>query len=265
MKYSFMSFSCPQMTLAQMLAIAAKYGYDGIEPRLGCKHGHGIEIESDAARRKEIRKKVKDSPVALSCIATSCVFADPGKSQENISIALKAVELAAAVSAPCMRVFGGKIPAGISRERAIEIVAESLASIAGHARKRGVTVCVETHDDWCDPEHVASVLQKVNHPSIAANWDIMHPVRACGVTVARSFEILKPWVRHLHVHDGATENGEFVFKPIGYGLIDHRSALKLLKTISYSGFISGEWIGWEPYERHLRRELATLKGYERGA
>ena len=31
----------------------------------------------------------------------------------------------------------------------------------------------------------------------------------------------------------------------------------------YQGYLSGEWIGWEPYDVHLPRELATMKGYER--
>ena len=33
MNYAFMSFSCPQATFAEMLALAAQYGYDGVEPR----------------------------------------------------------------------------------------------------------------------------------------------------------------------------------------------------------------------------------------
>ena len=36
-----------------------------------------------------------------------------------------------------------------------------------------------------------------------------------------------------------------------------------MMEIDYPGFISGEWINWEPYEQHLPRELATLKGYEK--
>lgn len=265
MKYSFMSFSCPQMAFDELLATAGKYGYDGIEPRVDCEHKHGIEFIATAEQRKTAKKKAKAAGIAFSCIATSCVFADPAKTKANVEDAVKAIDLAADVGAPCIRVFGGQIPKGISREKAIEIVAGALLSIADHAKKRGVTVCMETHDDWCDPSHVAEVLGRVNQPSIAANWDIMHPVRVTGVTIERSFEILKPWIRHLHVHDGVTENDKLVMKPIGQGIIDHRTALKLLKTISYSGFISGEWIGWEPYEQHLPRELATLKGYERGA
>ena len=48
--------------------------------------------------------------------------------------------------------------------------------------------------------------------------------------------------------------------PIGTGDIDHRRTIELLKTIDFDGYMSGEWIGWEPYEVHLPREIAALRG-----
>ena len=77
-----------------------------------------------------------------------------------------------------------------------------------------------------------------------------------------AFEALKPWIRHLHIHDGPVSE-PFQLLPIGEGAIDHRRALELLYTLPYDGYISGEWINWEPYETHLPRELATMKRYER--
>jgi sugar phosphate isomerase/epimerase len=262
MKYSFMSFSCPKLSLDELLAAAKKYGYDGIEPRVDCQHKHGIEFAASAEERKTAKQKAKDAGVAFSCIATSCTFADPAKTSENIKTASDAISLAGDVGAPSIRVFGGQIPKEISREKAILIVSEALSSLAEHAQKCGVTVCMETHDNWCNPEHVAAVLKSVNHKFIAANWDIMHPVRREGVSIEKSFETLKPWIRHLHVHDGVMGDKD-ILRPIGQGIIDHGAAIRLLKTISYAGFISGEWINWkDPYEIHLPRELAAMKGYE---
>jgi GNAT superfamily N-acetyltransferase len=43
MKFSFMSFSCPEADIKEFIGIAKQYGYDGIEPRLGSGHKHGIE------------------------------------------------------------------------------------------------------------------------------------------------------------------------------------------------------------------------------
>ena len=104
-------------------------------------------------------------------------------------------------------------------------------------------------------------MKRVDHPAIAVNWDIMHPVHGAGVSMDHAFEALKPWIRHVHFHDGGTQEGKWGLVPIGEGDIDHRRAVQLLHSVGYDGFLSGEWIGWEPYETHLPRELATMKRY----
>ena len=66
----------------------------------------------------------------------------------------------------------------------------------------------------------------------------------------------------MHFHDGATADGRFGMVPIGEGIIDHRRAVELLASVSYEGFLSGEWISWEPHEQHLPREIAVMRAYE---
>lgn len=261
MKYSFMTFSCPELTLDEVLALAKKIGYDGVEPRLVSKHGHGIEVDISADTRKEVKAKFADSGIVPCCVATSCRYADPATAQQMVDETMRSIDLAGDIGSPAIRVFGGQIGGGLSREEAIDLVAKSLGSVASLAADRGVSVCMETHDAWCDPKNVAAVMKKVDHPAICVNWDIMHPVRTDNATIDESFEALKPWIKHLHTHDASKETGKLV--PIGEGFIDHKRAIELLKTISYDGYLSGEWIGWEdPYEVHLPRELATLKSYE---
>lgn len=255
-----MSFSTPAVDLAGMLELARRYGYDGIEPRLDSNHAHGIEVAATAAQRESIRKQVDESGIAIACLATSITYADPARTDEMIAQTRQRIDLAGDLNVPAIRVFGGKIPEGVSREQAIDLLVDSLSEVADQAQERGVTVCVETHDHWCDPTHIAAVLARIDHPAIAANWDIMHPVRTAKVTMDYAFETLKPWIRHLHIHDGTIADGKLA--PIGTGDIDHRRALELLKTIDYDGFLSGEWINWEPYDVHLPRELATMKRFE---
>jgi len=263
MKFSFMSFSCPELTLDEMIVMAKKYGYDGIEPRISSNHKHGIETDSSESFRKECKQKSQESGIAFSCIATSCVYANPETNQQMISDTHKGIDLAGDVGAPRIRVFGGVIPEGTSREAAIDLLAESMKAVAEHAAQRGVIVCMETHDHWCNPEHLAEVMRRVNHPAIAVNWDIMHPVRVAKVTMDEAFQTLKPWIKHVHFHDGVTkEDGNLVLTPVGEGDVDHRRAVELLKTSNYNDFLSGEWINWEPYAIHLPRELLTMKQYE---
>jgi sugar phosphate isomerase/epimerase len=272
MKYAFMSFSTPESTLGEMIELARRFGYDGLEPRIDLGHAHGVETAIGAEARRTIVDQMAASGIELSCLATSLHYADPAAADQVLRESHERIDLAGDLRVPALRVFGGKIPEDLSREAAIDTMARLLASIAGHAGERNVRLCIETHDDWCDPRHVAAVLRRVDHPAVAANWDIMHPVRVCNYTMDEAFEALKPWIGHVHVHDGMGP-GQATFKaigtgdidqmmPIGTGGIDHRRALQLLRSINYAGCISGEWIRWEPYEIHLPREIATLRKYE---
>jgi len=261
MKFSFMSFSCPELSLTEMLQLAKDLGYDAVEPRVAAKHKHGIETVLSAADRAAVKAKSEAIGIPFSCIATSCRYADPSTRQEQVDDTLCYIDLAADVGAPCIRVFGGVIPEGIPRATAVENLAADLQQVADHAATRKVTVCLETHDHWCDPNDVAVVMKIVNHPAIQVNWDIMHPVRVAKVTMEEAFEVLHEWVRHVHCHDGITQGGKLSMVPIGEGEIDHRAAVQLLKSIPYEGYMSGEWINWEPYDIHLPRELATLQAF----
>ncbi len=261
-KYAFMSFSCPQLALGELLATARRFGYDGVEPRLDAQHAHGIETTADAARRRAIRREVAASGVALAALATSCVYADPAKTEASVLHTRACLRLAAEIGAPRLRVFGGTMPADQTRDAAVAIVAGALRSLADEARAAGVDLCMETHDSWCRPADVVAVMQRVDHPAVGVNWDLMHPVRRGGVTMDEAFAALRPWIRHVHLHDGTPDPVRLL--PIGQGIVDHRRALELLAGMPFTGFLSGEWIGWsDPFEVHLPRELATLKDYER--
>ncbi|MEK6794270.1 MAG: sugar phosphate isomerase/epimerase family protein [Spirochaetota bacterium] len=257
MQFSFMTFSTPELALAEVLATAQRFGYDSVELRLDSGHTHGIEVTLSGDDRKRVREAVARSGKAISCLATSCVFADPAKREAMTADALLRITLAGDIGAPTMRVFGGVFPDTISREEAIAGVVSSLRRLADAAAKHNVIVCMETHDAWCDPAHVAEVLTRVDHPNIAANWDILHPIRMGLATIGSSFEALKPWIRHMHIHDWKND----ALAPIGTGIVDHEKALALVRGIGYTGAASGEWINWEPYETHLPREIATLKTY----
>jgi len=257
-----MSFSCPDADIGTLLDIAGMYGYDGIEPRIGAGHKHGIEPGAEKQYLREIRKKADETGVDICCIATSCEFANADSWHKNIDSAKRVIELAAEIGAQSIRIFGGGISGEPERAKSFDLIVEALTLLSGDAASEKINICLETHDSWCDPQTVANIMKQVNRPFIAVNWDIMHPVLQKFATIEKSFEILKPWIKHVHVHDGVITNNSIEFKAIGEGIVDHEAAIKLLKSADYCGYISGEWIGWEPYEICLPRELAKLKIFE---
>ncbi|MCY3897186.1 MAG: sugar phosphate isomerase/epimerase [Caldilineaceae bacterium] len=263
MNYAFMSFSCPQATFAEMLALAVQYGYDGVEPRAAGGNSHGVELEASAEQRADFRTQAADAGIAICCLAAGNRFADPADRDAQVAETLLYIDLAADIGAPALRIFGGRIPDGISREAAIGGVSDALSRLAGRAGDRGVVVCMETHDDWCNPADVAAVMARVDHPAIAVNWDAAHPVRTEGWTLADSYSTLRRWIRHTHVHDLFVDANRPDYTAFGTGDIDHKQVLALLRSGGYDGYLSGEWINWEPPDVHLPREIATLRGYER--
>jgi len=259
MKFSFMSFSCPEADTKEFVGIAKRYGFDGIEPRIDAGHRHGIEPGAKPSFLRDAKQMAAENGIKICCVATSCAFANPENADENIVRAKQAIELASELEAPAIRVFGGGIPQGVKREKSLDSVVGALTKLSDHAASHKVCLCLETHDDWTDPAWVAKIMRGVSSDSVAVNWDIMHPVLSAGYTIGDAFQAIKDWIRHVHVHDGVYGDSGLKLTPIGEGGVDHAAALQLLRDLDYDGFVSGEWIAWEPYEIHLPRELAKLK------
>lgn len=262
MRYAFMSFSLPEADLATLVKAAADYGYDGIEPRIDSGHKHGVETSTSAQERRRIKGVFDDAGVAVACIAAGCTFSDAAQAAEQQAKARAAIDLAADLGSDRVRVFGGKLPDGVSREDGTAAVSASLTALAPYAADHGVIIALETHDAWTVPEHVAEVMRRVDHPAIGVNWDLMHPPRTGNSTMEDSYQVLRQWIRHVHMHDATSDPSILDFKPMGEGEFDHRIVLRLLREDDYTGYLSGEWIGWEPGEVHLPREIKVLREYE---
>lgn len=260
MKYAFMSFSTPQLTFPEMLETARRYGYAGLELRAGSGHAHGAELTAASGQLAAIRAESEAAGIPVVGLALSLKLADPTRpAAEEAKAGLR---LAARIGAPLIRVFGGAVPDGCSREEATAHLIGTLREIAPFAEEEGVAVCLETHDAWYDPDTVAEVMEAVSHPRIGVVWDVMHTLRQGGRTPDYAFRRLRPWIRHVHIHDGSLSPGKVQFRPMGEGEIDHAEVVRLLLAAGYDGYISGEWINWEPYEVHLPREIGAMREYE---
>lgn len=264
MKLAFMTFSCPELDWSAVLKTAKDNGYHGVEPRLASKHGHGIEVTLAPDQRKAIRDQAAKAGVAIACLATSRKFVGIPSLEAEIEAGHAEIDLAGDLGCKRLRVFGGELPKdpAMTREAAVDSVSKGLSALADHAAERGVTLCMETHDGWCDANNCALVMKRCSHPAVAVNWDFMHTLRAASQQPEESYAILKPWIKHVHVHDGPG-TGKLAIYPIGTGDIDHVVPLRLLKRDGYDGFLSGEWILGtmtpEFVAEHLSREAKTLR------
>ncbi len=263
MKFAFMSFTTPEATLQEMLDIAKKYGYDGIEPRAQAKHKHGIELDASTEERKEIKKRFETSGIECACLATSIRYCntDEEKRAEEIALTKRFIDLAVDIGCSRLRVFGGMPDRVISVDEAIKIVGESLSKLKSYAEKNRVYICLETHDFFSRADVAAPAVKMADSSYVRINWDIMHPFTKL-MTIEEAFAEVKNIIGHCHVHDGTYDKARAPkLSLMGEGEIPYNVAVRLLKNYGYTGYLSGEYINaWSP-EVVLPHDIEVLKSY----
>ncbi len=262
MKYSFMTFSCPEWELGTIIREATRLGYHGLEPRAEAEHKHGIELSLSAAQRAQVRRKFEDAGFAVGCVATSVRFsmADPAERAKMGERAKAYIDLAADLGCQRIRVFGGAIPDGVEKATCKAYVAESLAKIGPYAAERGVWICLETHDHFSRAAEVADTLVQADAPGLAANWDWQHPFTQ-GETVEESYDYLEHYVQHTHVHDVVRKpEGGTQIVHMGEGVLPLEKIVRLLKQGPYGGYLSMEcWTDLGPPGETLPRYVKALR------
>jgi sugar phosphate isomerase/epimerase len=263
MRYAFVSHTLPKLELADLLSLAREHGYDAVELRIQGNHAHGVELDLPPEERRRVRERVQAGGVGICCLATTCGMLDVEHAREQYETMVRAIDLAGDVGASAIRVWPGYVPDDMSRNGAARLIASPLRAVADRARDRGVTVCLETDATWSAPERMRQIMEQVDHPAIGVNWDTSHTAHDGACEVEEFFGAVGPWVRHVHLNNSVAVPGKKWRKalPMGAEGIDIRGLIRLLKSASFDGHISLEWIDG-PAEVALPRDLATLKEFE---
>lgn len=262
MRLSFMTFACPTWTLSEIIKGAKEHGYDGFEPRVQDQHAHGVELETSAAQRRRAGNMARDGGIAISCVATSCRFATAGAAERRANVeSLRAhIELARDVGSARLRVFGGARAEGLDHDAAIKIVAEDLRQAADFAAQAGVTICLETHDDFSLGSSVGRVVAAADHDYVKANWDVMHPYRR-GEELTETLKWLDGRIAHVHFHDSTNEGRACI---PGDGWLPIAEYVRALARQRFEGYVSAEiWTDVGSPEMILRRYAEQMRRYER--
>lgn len=262
MRYLFNSLSLPDHDLPALLEAAHRYGYAGLEIRIDQGHAHHIEVDQDAAFRREVQSQVQASGLSIDVLCLSTAISDPIHKEAALAEITARIDLASDIGVPLVRVFGGQFADTISRQRARNNLIEILQTLADYGHGRNVAICLETHDEWTDPTERDDIMTAVDHPSAGLVWDILHTSRRASTTLSDTYRTLAPWIRHVQMHDALLRQDRLAFRPIGHGEINHLELLAVLAAGGYSGAIAGEWMDWEPGDIHLPREIGQMHRYE---
>lgn len=253
MRPGFMTSVCPQQTLDELIESAQRFAYQGIEFRSEWQHRHGVELESDETARQAIRRRLEESGIAASCIATSVKFdsEDAAVREKQRETLRRYVVLAADIGAPNIRTFGDPVPYDdpVKLEETLKREADSYAQVDNWATHHGVHILLETHGNL-RADHAQRVLALSGAQSLHVNWHIGHHIRH-GQSVDDAYACIRGRVRHVHFCLSEGPDSEK----------DNRRSLELLHADGYTGFVSVEEINPDEPEAvlaHYSRKYAEL-------
>jgi sugar phosphate isomerase/epimerase len=249
LKLSFTTLGCPDWTLEQIAENAAKMGYDAVDFR-------GLLDTLDITACPEFttglgatKRLFADNGVAISGIATSARFAveDETELAKNFDEARRNMALAAELGttgarAPVLRVYGGRVPDGRSIDTILPALTENLRKIGDEAEKYGVTLALETHDDWTDSAVFGRLMREVDHPRVRVLWDLHHPYRTNGEAAADTYHNIGGYTVSIHVKDSVPAAGDgHQYVALGEGDVPLQEMLTLLVNGGYDGYAILEW------------------------
>jgi sugar phosphate isomerase/epimerase len=287
---AFSTLACPDWSWRQILTHGPAFGYDGVEVRM-------IERETNLLARPEFaagqlslrRDELAAARFRICGLASSVKFDMPDRAgrDEQVRTGAAYLELAKALGASFVRVFGDVLPADDSagsHHDALARIAAGLQQLGEIAEPLGVDVLIETHGDFTDSRRLCRLLEQVTSPRVGVVWDTHHPWRFHGEPLAETFALLAPWIRHTHWKDSITPDdsansaaAEPTAEQIATGnearqlMAGHRSAdyvlmgdgefpaadcCRILRDAGYTGWFSYEWEkAWHPELAEAKRAL----------
>jgi sugar phosphate isomerase/epimerase len=249
MKIAYSTLACPQWSIEEAVAAAARYGYDAVEWRLA----DGAIITPELAL--DVRQRLRDVParagIAIACLDTSCRVVQES-SQARAQVAEEAqrmADMAVELGAPFLRLFGGPLPPGETHASMLAPTADVLHTIGAYCAERSITAVLETHDAWSSSAVVKLLINMAASPAVKVLWDIHHTYRT-GEPPLQSVTQLGAAVAYVHVKDGrpsAGAPGGWELCLLDEGVVPLREAFSALKRGGYNDYLSLEWEKkWHP-------------------
>jgi sugar phosphate isomerase/epimerase len=248
MRIAFSTLAFPGATLASAVSLGRRWGYTGVELRL--IDGELIDPSMSAADRARVMQTVTAAGLPVVAVDSSIRLTgddDPGPQLRRF------LELASDWEAPLVRVFGGPLaPVGPARQEQLRAAAQVLESCVPLARRLGVAIGVETHDDFSASSVVAELLALADAEGadpewVGAVWDSHHPHRT-GERPADIHANLGRRILLAQVKDARRKpDGDWQLVLLGEGEVPVREMLRLLAEGGYRNWISVEWEKrWHP-------------------
>jgi sugar phosphate isomerase/epimerase len=248
---AFSTLGCPKWEWLRILDFAAAEGFTSLELRgLEAAMDLTVRAEFGAAQIERTRKQLKDRNLRVSGLGSSANMHEPPGSARDTQFAeaRRFIDLAHALEAPYVRVFGNKWIEGEARDKTLARIVSSLRELGEYARGKNVTVLLESHGDFTDSPTLRQILDSVASPQVALLWDAHHTFAFSHEQPDYTFEQVGKYIRHTHLKDSVPDGkGGRRYVLTGQGEVPVKRQVEVLAAGGYRGAYCFEWEKrWHP-------------------
>ena len=253
MKWSLNTYqTCQEWELGRILETAAATGYDGVELLMDYKQKHGFEWDTPREAWDGLKAAVDASEVVISSL-TSCqnFHAEAAADREETHRRVQRVlDMAAFMECDHVRVLGDRYTE-TNREAVIGYVTEGLKALGEYAAEKGITLSLEMHGSFTDPDSAMQVIEAVNLDNVGFVFNSQFVGCDAG-SIKPLFSRVASHITAVHTHR--------VEEPATFEL--YRQMFQWLARIDFQGYISNEcaYTGPDP-EKVLALYVGLFKAF----
>jgi sugar phosphate isomerase/epimerase len=143
----------------------------GVELRT--QHKHGVDPDINDLRRREVKKRFADSPVALVGLGCNACYdsPDPEKLKQNIEQTKAFLKLSYDVGGKGVKVKPNDFQEGVPHEVTLEQIGKSLENLGPVAAEYNQQLRLEVHGSCCHLLDIKKIMDYVSHPSVKVCWN----------------------------------------------------------------------------------------------
>ncbi|MBI5770446.1 MAG: sugar phosphate isomerase/epimerase [Verrucomicrobia bacterium] len=253
------TLGCPDFSLDETLALAARHGLAAVEIRA---LGGTVELPRYFAGQfgapEALAAQMRGATVRVAALDTSLKLAGAAPGDREAFLAY--VPWAEALGARWLRVFdGGK--AGDAAE--LIAMAETVRWWRDVRRANGwaADIFIETHDSLFTADAINRF--RSHAPGTAILWDSHHTWKKGGEDPVATWRAIRDGVVHVHVKDSISvpsAKHPFTYVLPGDGEFPIAPLLAALRADGFGGLVSLEWERlWHPYLPSLDEALTVAR------
>jgi sugar phosphate isomerase/epimerase len=240
----FSTLGCPTWPWPKILDFAAEHQFASIELRGILTNMDLTKVPELAPERiGEAKRQLKAHGLTVSCLGASAQMhdMDPVKHAAQLDEARRFIDLAQALGAPYVRVFGNEYVKDVPRAEMLAHIAGALHELGDYAKPKHVTVVIESHGDFTDSPALLEILQKADSPNVALLWDAHHTFVSGKEEPEDTVRQLGRYIRHTHLKDSVPAGSDRRYVLTGTGDVPVKRQIAALAKTGYRGFYSFEW------------------------